>query len=132
MPKTKKITTEEIIAAIKYSLGLKSVIATDLGVSIEQVARYLERYSSVSKAYEEECSRIKDLVEAEIILKCQEGDPRILIFYAKTRMKDRCFVERSEITGAEGDSLRPDSRFGLDLSMLTDEQLRLLVGEEKK
>jgi len=127
MPGAKKITTEKIIEAIKDSLGLKSVIASDLGVSVEQVVRYLERYSSVAKAYEEECSRIKDLVEAEIILKCQEGDPRMLIFYAKTRMKDRGFVERSEITG-----MQPESRIDLDLSGLTDEQLRLLVGEGKK
>ncbi len=127
MPGKKKITKEKIIEAIRDSLGLKSVIATNLGVSIDRVVRYLERYSSAAKAYEDECSRIKDMVEAEIILKCQEGDPRMLIFYAKTRMKDRGFVERSEIN-----EVRPESRIDLDLSMLTDEQLRLLVAEEKK
>jgi len=117
--------------AIKDSLGLRSVIASKLGIQICLVDRYLERYASAARVYGEECNRVKDMIEAEIIHKCQEGDPRMLIFYAKTKMKERGYVERAEITGAEGDSLRPESHLELDLSMLTDEQLRLLVGEEK-
>lgn len=49
----------------------------------------------------------KDFVERKIMEKIEEGDTSMLIFYAKTKMKDRGYVERTEITGKDGDALQP-------------------------
>ena len=58
----------------------------------------------------------------------KEGDTTMLIFYAKTQMKDRGYNERQEITGADGAPLMGQE---IDINKLSDEQrkLLLLIGE---
>jgi hypothetical protein len=45
---------------------------------------------------------VKDYVESKIMDKIRDDDTTMLIFYAKTKMKDRGYVERQEITGKDG------------------------------
>lgn len=47
----------------------------------------------------------KDFVENAAVKKIKEGDTAMIIFAAKTKLKDRGWVERQEITGADGDKL---------------------------
>lgn len=47
----------------------------------------------------------KDFVENAAVKKIKEGDTAMIIFAAKTKLKDRGWVERTEITGADGDKL---------------------------
>ena len=56
----------------------------------------------------------------------KEGDTTMIIFYAKTQMKNRGYTERSEITGKDGNDLIKSSE--IDLSKLTDEQREVLLG----
>ena len=66
----------------------------------------------------------KDFCEAAILKKIREGDSTMIIFYAKTQMKDRGYNERREVTGADGAALfKPD----IDLSKLTPEQREALL-----
>ena len=56
----------------------------------------------------------------------KEGDTTMIIFYAKTQMKDRGYTERQEITGKDGASLiNPTAE--VDLSKLTEEQRNVLL-----
>lgn len=79
--------------------------------------------------FREKCEDIlemqKDVVEASILRKIQEGDTTMIIFYAKTKMRDRGYSERIECTGANGSPL-----FGaqeVDIDKLTDEQRAVLL-----
>ena len=49
----------------------------------------------------------------------------MIIFYAKTQMKDRGYTERSEITGRDGKDLIRGSE--IDLSKLSPEQRDVLL-----
>lgn len=72
----------------------------------------------------------KDFAEALILKKMKDGDTAMIIFYAKTKMKDRGYVERQEVTGADG---RPFSQpANVDFSKLTEEQRAVLmqIGEQ--
>lgn len=67
----------------------------------------------------------KDAAEALILKKMKDGDTSMLIFYAKTQMKDRGYVERRELVGRDGkDLIKQDE---VDLSKLTPEQREALL-----
>ena len=72
----------------------------------------------------------KDFCEALILKKMRDGDTTMIIFYAKTKLKDRGYVERKEFTGADGKPLSPAQNY--DLSKLSDEQRNALlaIGEQ--
>ena len=47
----------------------------------------------------------KDFVESKMLQAIKADNVTLMIFYAKTQMKDRGYVERTELTGAEGKDL---------------------------
>ena len=55
----------------------------------------------------------------------KEGDTTMIIFYAKTQMKDRGYTERKEITGKDGEDLIKGKE--IDITKLSDEERKLLL-----
>ena len=47
----------------------------------------------------------KDFVELKAIKKLNEGDTAMIIFALKSKCKDRGWIERQEITGADGQNI---------------------------
>jgi len=47
----------------------------------------------------------KDFVELAAVKKIKEGDTTMIIFAAKSKLKDRGWIERQEITGADGQNI---------------------------
>ena len=67
----------------------------------------------------------KDFAESLILKKMKEGDTTMIIFYAKTQMKDRGYTERKEITGKDGEDLIKGKE--IDITKLSDEERKLLL-----
>lgn len=67
----------------------------------------------------------KDFAESLILKKMKEGDTTMLIFYAKTQMKDRGYTERKEITGKDGEALIGSKE--IDITKLSEEERELLL-----
>lgn len=67
----------------------------------------------------------KDFAESLILKKMKEGDTTMIIFYAKTQMKDRGYTERKEITGKDGEDLIKGKE--IDIDKLSDEERKLLL-----
>ncbi|MBQ8805731.1 MAG: hypothetical protein IJZ68_04555 [Bacteroidaceae bacterium] len=67
----------------------------------------------------------KDFAESLILKKMKEGDTTMIIFYAKTQMKDRGYTERKEITGKDGEDLIRTKE--IDITKLTEEERKLLL-----
>ena len=60
-------------------------------------------------AFAESCDAVReityDVVESALLKKIQEGDTPCIIFFCKTKMKHRGYVERVEQTGKDGEPL---------------------------
>lgn len=87
------------------------------------------RYYKEDPAFREKADDIKELqkdfAESLILKKMKEGDTTMIIFYAKTQMKDRGYTERREITGKDGEDLIRSKE--IDISKLTPEQREVLL-----
>ena len=51
-----------------------------------------------------------DTVESALLNKIEDGDTTAVIFYLKTKGKERGYSERTELTGRDGKDLIPDIR----------------------
>ena len=67
----------------------------------------------------------KDFAESLILKKMKEGDTTMIIFYAKTQMKDRGYTERKEITGKDGEDLIKAKE--IDIAKLSEEERDILI-----
>ncbi len=95
-------TTAQAAQAIKQAHGFVSHAAKALGISRVQLYRIINAHPTVKEALEDAREEMKDFAESKIYQKIKDGDTTMLIFYAKTQMKDRGYVERQEVTGVEG------------------------------
>lgn len=102
MAKTEKFTPDEIIQAIEKSeYGKPSEIADALGCSDRTIYNYIKRYETVKSAIGLRKERQKDYVEGKLFSEIKKGNITAIIFYLKTQAKDRGYVERQEVTGAD-------------------------------
>lgn len=123
MPAYPKKDLDEVLAAIKDSDGIKTVIAARLGVTRQTVDSYLQRWKTAQDAYDTEEESTLDIAESIIttnlrnLVKVQEqadreGKPSSGVVNSgdawqllKTKGKKRGYVDRQEHTGADGKDL---------------------------
>jgi len=96
---------EEYAQAVTEAQGLISVAARRLGVSRSSVYDAAKNHVEVRQAIEDARERTTDLAEGKLFQKINDGDNTAIIFYLKTQAKQRGYVERQEVTGAEGGEL---------------------------
>lgn len=90
-------TRKQIEEAVKESLGNVTTICSRLGISRQTWYRWVESHPWVDELRQAEVEKTFDWVESKILGKIEEGDTIMTIFFAKTRMKQRGYVERQEI-----------------------------------
>ena len=119
MPKETKHDRQTVMDAIKgegqfasdnpkklsSSFGNVTNIAQRLHVSRTTVEAYRKKWAGVDDAIIYERETLKDFVESKMAERIMGGSDTMMIFYAKTQMKDRGYVERQEVTGADGADL---------------------------
>lgn len=97
----RKFPRQKVLKAIKDSGGVKLLICQRLGCDRGTFDRYLENDPAIRKAYDDECEEIGDVVESKIITGIKEGNTALMIFYAKTKLKNRGYVERQEVENTQ-------------------------------
>lgn len=105
MSKKREETAQRIIAALQESNGLLTLTAKKAGLGYTTVWQYTQDFPSVKKAVMEAKERMLDFAEGKLYEKIKEGDNIAILFYLKTQGKKRGYIERSEVTGAEGTPL---------------------------
>lgn len=119
---------KKLLKALGASFGVVSHACKAAGVSRTQFYDWCSIDPAFNNAVVELKEGNKDFAEAMILKKIKDGDTTMIIFYAKTQMKDRGYVERQEFTGRDGqDLLRSFSRLSeADKESLADIGEKLL------
>lgn len=120
-----KVTVKQAVQAIRDKKGFVTHAARQLGISRRQLHKLVNKHPTIKEALIDAREEMKDFAESKMYQKIDDGDTTMIIFYAKTQMKDRGYVERQEVTGAGGGPVK------IDFSKLTDGQLeRIANGED--
>jgi len=101
----KRYTQQEVIDAITKAEGFISAAASALGCDVGTVYNYIKRYPKVRQAKEDVKYKRDDFVESKLLKQIKDDNIAAIIFYAKTQMKHRGYVERVEQTGADGEAI---------------------------
>lgn len=116
---------EEFLGILEKSAGMVATACRKANISRPTYYRWRDE----DKEFAERCDDIKEIqkdgAEALILKKMKDGDTSMLIFYAKTQMKDRGYVERRELVGRDGQDLIKHEQ--VDLTKLTPEQREALL-----
>ena len=96
------LKAEKILPLIEEYTGNLSLVARKLGVSRTTVYKFMEDHPTVKQSLSEAREKMIDNVESKLYSKALDGDTTAMIFFLKTQGKARGYVERQEVTGAEG------------------------------
>ena len=115
---------DNFLTQLENSFGLVATTCRKAGISRSTYYKWRKEDTDFANKADEVRELQKDAVEALILKKMKCGDTAMLIFYAKTQMKDRGYVERTEVVGKDGADL---SFTKYDLSKLTEAQRQALL-----
>jgi hypothetical protein len=101
----KQYKAQDFIDAIPSSGGIISTIARKLSCSWDTVNRAIKDYPTVKSAYDNECEKVLDMAESVLLKNIENGDSADAKWYLSRKGKRRGYVERSEVTGADGDAI---------------------------
>jgi hypothetical protein len=102
-----RFKVEHVEAALRKSFGLISpaaeILAQAYGSCTPRTVRnYLDRHPALREVIEEIIERNLDLAENRLITAISESNMTAVIFYLKTKGRDRGYVERVEASGIGG------------------------------
>src|SRR5215218_6458592 len=93
-------TPEQMIKALEESKGLIAPAARALGCSRDTIRTYLEEYSAVGQAKLDQREAVTDMAENSLYEAIRRGEAWAVCFYLKCMARDRGYVEKAEIAGA--------------------------------
>ena len=100
--RTKRITNDQIAEALHQTGGIALHAAQMLGCAPNTIKNRIAKSKSLQKVSNEVTELNLDLAESQLLKGIRDGDKTYVIFYLKTKGKDRGYVERQEATGKDG------------------------------
>jgi len=98
-------TAKQFIEAINGSGGIISTIATRIGCEWNTAQRYIRDYPTIAAAYKNETERVTDMAETALMKAIKTGEAWAVKYFLSTKGKYRGYVERQEVTGADGGAI---------------------------
>jgi len=111
MAKTSEFTPEQIAEALIKSGGLVSYAADILKCSRKTVYNYINDNDICKEAKIDAKEKKHDFVEGKLMELIKGGNVTAVIFYCKTQLKERGYVERQEVTGKDGENITYKVKF---------------------
>jgi len=101
----RRITAAEIAPLIPEMNGNVAAIARRFGCARSTIQSRIDKSPSLRSALEDAREGMVDNAESALYKNILAGDTPSIIFFLKTRGKERGYVERQEITGKDGGEL---------------------------
>jgi len=95
-------STTSIIEALKKTHGMIYLAAEDLGCAAITIYRRAEKVAAVRETIDSYRGKLIDKAELKLEQAVMNGEPWAVAMVLKTLGKSRGYVERQEVTGAEG------------------------------
>ena len=96
----RKFTPEDIIGALEQSRGLIAPAARALGCSRATIRSYIDEYTEVAQAKLDQREAVTDMAENSLYEAIRRGEAWAVCFYLKCMARDRGYIEKAEIAGA--------------------------------
>lgn len=90
-------TAKQFIEAIPGTGGIVTKIAEKVGCTWHTARKYIDTYSTIRGAYQDECERVLDLAESALIKSVSEQEAWAVKYLLSTKGKHRGYVERQEV-----------------------------------
>lgn len=98
----KMLTVEQITNALEKKAGNITEAAKALKITRQSLHRRISEDETLKQVVIDAREALVDLAESESRKQIKEGNTAIIIFTLKTLGKSRGYVERQEVTGADG------------------------------
>ena len=114
----------KLLESLKDSSGIITYACEKAGISRQTYYRWY-REDPEFKARADDISELQiDVAEASLLKKIQKGDTAAIIFYLKTKGKDRGYSERREVVVPGGIDINQKD---FDVSRLSEEERKVLL-----
>lgn len=102
MDKIGHIKKDAIIEALGKTLGVVTTACKQVGIARSTFYEWYNNDNEFRTAVDDIQNIALDFAESQLHKQIKDGNSTATIFYLKTKGKKRGYVERQEITGAEG------------------------------
>jgi len=102
MNESRHIKKESILKALESSLGVVTVACKKADIPRSTYYKWLKEDKDFALAVEDIVNIALDFAESQLHSQIGDGNTSATIFYLKTKGKKRGYIERQEITGADG------------------------------
>jgi hypothetical protein len=100
-----EMKTELVITVLEETRGNLTMAAKRIGCARNTLYSFINSHPTCLQALDAEREKMIDNVESTLYSKALEGEGWAVCFFLKTQGKRRGYVERQEITGADGHTL---------------------------
>ena len=103
--KRTRMGKERVLKALEASLGIVTTACKEADVTRASFYDWKEKDPEFSKAVDDIEDVALDFAESMLLQNIKGKKETSIIFYLKTKGKKRGYIERQEVTGADGDTL---------------------------
>ena len=100
-----RFTNAQIINAVKATNGMVYLAARQLGCSPQAIYKRMTKSHIIKQAVDDSRGELIDISEQKLRIAVLNGEPWAIALTLKTIGKHRGYVERQEVTGADGDKI---------------------------
>ena len=124
MSRQPRFTIDQVAEALRGAAGIRSAAAAVLGCSPSTVKRYVDRSETLARIEKEVVEFNLDLAESRLLDAINDGNLTAIMFYLRTKGKQRGYSERHQIEGRDGGPVEVRAR--LDFSDLSPAGIQFL------
>ncbi len=100
-----KFTNKQIIDAVNSVNGMIYLAARKIGCNPQTIYNRMNKTPAIREAVDNSRGEMVDIAEQKFRIAISNGEPWAIAMALKTIGKSRGYVERQEVTGAEGQAI---------------------------